>query len=249
LKKILAVAAILLSVCAPVFSQPIIDDTETSIETQLAILRERQAGIRRAKTILETVFAFDGSTPDVRLSMPDMMDRLHGSYAPWNRRISINSRRQASSYATLITFHEVGHWFDNRVLAPKFLPGAAESVFASETRVPEMAAYRAAIKNSRTYRGLQSLLDSKNTEKGSARETYLKYVMSDSEMFARAFCAYMAAKSNDAEIQRQMQIFTENDWPWNGAFYPNDFKPIEKAFDDLFSKNGWIKPTETEISN
>jgi hypothetical protein len=249
LKKFFAAFAILISVCAPVFSQPIIDETETSIETQLAILRERQAGIRRAKTILETVFAFDGSTPDVRLSMPDMKDRLHGSYAYWNRLIAINNRHQASSYAALITFHEVGHWFDNRVLAPRFLPGAPESVFASETRAPEMAAYRAAIKNSRTYRGLQSLLESKNTAKNSAREAYLKYVMSDSEMFARSFCAYVAAKSNDAEIQRQMKIYTENDWPWNGAFYPDDFKPIEKSLDELFSKNGWLKPAKNQTTN
>lgn len=231
--------------CAPLAAQ-INDDTDRSVDQAIAVLRGRQADVRRAKAILERVFVFPAGVTPVTLTLPDMPDRMHGSFNPYLRIIRINNRPQVSSYAALITFHEAGHWFDNQVLAPRLVPGAGPVTFASEKNAPSLSAWHAAIKKTKTWAGLQQLLKSPNTAKGSDREAYLKYVTAPDEMWARSFCYYVARKSGDPEILADLATYTQSDWPWNGGWYPDDFKTVERAMDELFAKHGWLKAAKKE---
>ena len=71
---------------------------------------------------------------------------------------------------------------------------------------------------------------------------YLRYLLRHDELWARSYAQYIAVKSGDttllkelAETRAEKNLYNQKQWS------EDDFKPILKAMDALFTTLGWIK--------
>lgn len=153
--------------------------------------------------------------------------------------------------------HEAGHFIDQQWLGRHF--GAeryGRDMYASKhaDRIPELQRWHQAVKGSRAYQQLTELAQlgkARQTVKmvvnGSERDiipdrTYLRYVMTDHELFARSYSQYIATKSQYPPMLAELE--RERD-PSRSAYHAtqwadDDFEPIAEAFDDLFEQLGGL---------
>lgn len=67
------------------------------------------------------------------------------------------------------------------------------------------------------------------------------YFQSQNELFARAYAQYIGVKSGNKSIQNGVKSVGEGTTYLGAAQWSDtDFKPIEKAMDNLFAEMGWI---------
>lgn len=120
--------------------------------------------------------------------------------------------------------HEVGHWLDYEGLGPYRRATNARAL------APEVLS---AIDASRAVKNLERTLP-----KGSRRT----YILSDVEKWARAYSQFVAVRSGDAEMIREVALWrsgTIGREP-DGLWEDDDFKPIAAAFETAFRRLGWL---------
>jgi hypothetical protein len=88
--------------------------------------------------------------------------------------------------------------------------------------------------------------DRKGTFTYTADTGYVKYLLEPREQFARAYSQYIADKSGDTKMKSELDSIRANKKEKNRIYYhdqwdDDDFKPISKAFDDLFLELNWVK--------
>jgi len=184
-----------------------------------------------------------------------------GYFAPATREVRLTQKglKYGDAYRRSIVTHEAGHALDNgfvRMIVDDLkLPETASRGFVSELphnvvgleQVSEDirdAVYGIfkvmdAIKESRTFRGLTDLT-ARKVKEGKITSDQREYVLSDKELFARAYSQYIAAKRDRAlfsDDAYKLERSVGTQW----ADY--DFAPIERAFDDLFKTTGLAKQT------
>jgi hypothetical protein len=134
--------------------------------------------------------------------------------------------RQYGSHPELTTIHEIGHFIDLDGIGSK-------GEFAS--RSGDLKDILEAIKNSKLYKGLRNLYSSAVT---AHERKYYKYLLDHRELWARAYAQYIAEKSADPLLLKQVSnIIKDNP---NRQWAESDFEPIKKAIDELFTKLGWL---------
>jgi hypothetical protein len=186
----------------------------------------------------------------------------------------LNLSTTGSALHPLMTIsHEVGHWLDNMAVAkgPGAKPkvetvkvfkrkrgggierpevtrlAIQDNAPAGYTRigqhtssdrhnaVPEVKALKDAIAASRSY---STIYANRRLIHNSA------YYLKPEEAYARAYSQYIATKSQDPTMLRELANMRTSDAKagierqWDEA----DFRPILQAFDKLFASLGWIKP-------
>lgn len=182
---------------------------------------------RDLRTLLATIDAVhgDGVLPSVpiRWGIPD-----DGAVAAYKTSadlahsvsLTIDSSRERWLLAAI---HEVGHLLDHRGID-------TSDGFASGDNLL-LEAWRSAARSSEAYQWLES-------EFGP--ETYLTRY---EEVWARSYAQWVATRSNDATLLRQIVQSRGTD-PESPDVYrqwaPADFEPIGAAIDDLFRRLEWI---------
>jgi hypothetical protein len=179
----------------------------------------------------------------------------------------------------ITVWHEVGHFLDHKAFGQ---PGGAfatdSGALASREQREAFTKLKNAISNSQARKTLDLWRDRALYGRqldgdgviplGVTRgRTYLNYLTTDRESFARAYAQYMVVTSMNAEALaalRRMQAASTtgpvarntrfnsksiihadvpdpNSWDYPWQWQDADFEPIRAAFDELFRTMGWRK--------
>ena len=151
----------------------------------------------------------------------------------------------------MVTAHEIGHFLDYNGL-----PGGGLSSYSSDAAGKRMRLLLQEIKKTDTYKAIaREQRQAKKDAAGAtgalklqyeALEEYYLYLLRPREMFARAYAQYVAWRSGDEMMLRQIDrvLASQNDnekitqWPYA------EFLPFIYRFDTLFEEQGWLTRTK-----
>lgn len=191
----------------------------------------------------------DGPLPDIKFHKLPASGSNLAFYSPHENSASqphIALRKY--DHGELSIVHEVGHWLDHMAFGPTasarepFRNAGSGVVFEAKLRSsfgsygPEFDAFRQAVKASEAYRFIQS--DFRLT--ASSRE----YLLSEHELFARAYAQFIAKESGDPILLRQVEealakaaagSYTKSQWDWN------DFGLVSESIREIFKARGWMR--------
>lgn len=150
-------------------------------------------------------------------------------------RIGISA---SGKHKELTLAHEIGHFLDHQAI------GTAGQ-FASQTS--KMKAVKEAIAETSAHKALKAIASKGEIElNGAAHKLtptlrkHINYLLSDEEVWARAYAQYIAQKSGNAAMKSQLSaILKAPTWAIK-QWTDEDFAPIAKAIDELFRSLGWI---------
>lgn len=157
----------------------------------------------------------------------------------------------------MVAAHEIGHALDFYLVDPPSVAmygRAAEDRFASKrawaggsgteqgkavTNVMNAIASTGAYQDIGFYSGkkVRSKTQSGDFIEWTPDSGFIDYLASPSEGFARGYAQYVATRSGNAAMKRDLDWLREGELSgyWNDA----DFEPVAKAFDNLFEVQGW----------
>jgi len=134
--------------------------------------------------------------------------------------------------------HEIGHLLD--IEAFDF-----RGMRSSEIR-RDLAEWWEAIRQSRMYRELMRLKESLRERDQPASRVIDEYYAAPRELFANSYAQYIATKTGDEELKRELQqlktgtvIGLRGEYQVPVQWDEDDFQPIAEAFDKLFKRLGW----------
>jgi hypothetical protein len=149
----------------------------------------------------------------------------NGTFFAGQDRIGVSAD---SPWPRMTAAHEIGHLLDYQAL------GEA-GAFASKSD-PAFAEWRAAVDATAAIKAIdKGIVDGKPIYNAA-------YYLKPLEIWARSYAQYIATRSGDAEMLKQLNLI--RDIPeigtliqWSDA----DFAPVATAIDKLFRAKGWIK--------
>jgi hypothetical protein len=151
--------------------------------------------------------------------------------------------------------HEVGHFLDysgiSRRLTEQNLSTIPEGAnwtrnFASHSNLPIMDAWRQAVQATPTYQRLLEARDASTITRGTLTipndPAYAQYMLSEQEIFARAYAQYVTTRSGNQEARRDLAYLQEQarreTYPWQ--WQDDEFQAIAQSMDDIFRALGWL---------
>jgi hypothetical protein len=153
--------------------------------------------------------------------------------------ITMNPRRNERD-RRLYLWHELGHYIDDRWLGGDRGYGSERA--ARNLPIPaaglELQELMDLVQSSEVARQLRELREDPNANWGA-----IDYLLRGREIFARAFSQYVATKLDDREVAGVLTGYAGHE-KTRGTSYlqwtPEEFRPIEAAFDRLFARLGWL---------
>ena len=166
----------------------------------------------------------------------------------------------------LAALHEIAHFLDFKGLETG---SSGTGTFSSKRMLlkdhpefteAELQDLHAAITGSASYQKLLEYRKKKQvqTTKKDGGMTYnidqnhVEYLLSSEEIFARAYCQYVATRSGNEALRKQIADtrlpggatsiggMTKDSLKYPEYWSPSDFEPIGKAMDEVFQKQGWL---------
>jgi hypothetical protein len=151
-------------------------------------------------------------------------------------------------YPLLTVAHESGHWLD-----AVGIPGGRTEMGKNRDydHDEHFKGVFAALKASQAYKSLhQARRDLQAEGRGGQDDLggFVDYLLAPHEVWARAYAQWVATRSRDRDMMKDLNVYRA--WkPEPGAGNPDladqwqdeDFAPIGKAIDAMFTKLGWIK--------
>jgi hypothetical protein len=206
--------------------------------------------IRSTVDLVNSVHS-DGNLPQIPLKVTSTHGRLgHYMYdGRTGKPIEIGVSRK-SDHPKITTSHEIGHFLDGQAWGRPGTPGHGNS--DKDKRVVEK--YRKLHKTMQDSNAIKLLRnevpnqtytvdfgDTKRTY--NADRKYASYLLRSDEQFARAYSQYIAVKSGDKDMLGEIDRIRnrKSNIDYHEQWDNDDFEPIKKSFDDLFSELGWIE--------
>jgi hypothetical protein len=144
--------------------------------------------------------------------------------------------KPSGSRPELTLSHEIGHMLDHLGLGPS--KGIAGSINPG-VYMPE---WRTAVRNSSAVRRLQTL---RETGGVGVDVEGIKFALRNDELWARSYAQYIATKSGNTTLRRQVSDVLEGTgWSKDQQWSDEDFADIAAAIDRLFADKGWLKVVE-----
>lgn len=188
----------------------------------------------------------DGELPDIpitRSSAKSFLGQYSSTYGgkPVEIKISIKGDHPETTI-----LHEIGHFLDHQALGNK-------GIFVSEGSSDLVKGWQKAVQESSAFKKLAAMLSDPSlftkevtvsdgfSYKVAPDTRHLRYLYRGREAFARSYAQYIATKSNDPLLKSQIAIEAADEMYGARQWADDDFKPIAKAFDEMFKKLGWIK--------
>jgi SPP1 gp7 family putative phage head morphogenesis protein len=193
---------------------------------------------RRAAELIDSVHT-DGVLPQIPVKIARLRQGVEGRYR-MSQGQPVDIEFRAKGGTPLFTAaHELGHFIDHVGIDPRV---KFPSLGASAVLDPWMQAVKnsSAFKTLRDYRA--NPLANVDGKLIAISPGYITYALDPRELFARSYSQYIAIRSGDAamlaELSRERAggdapIYLPMQWE------DDDFAPIAKAFDEVFSKLGW----------
>lgn len=136
--------------------------------------------------------------------------------------------RHSGPWPELTMVHETGHLLDLTAITGK---GSVATLTKDAVIQPVIQAIKATAK----FKELQAVRAASSSPR---QRKFYDYLMTDIELWARAYAQFIAIKSPSAELKRQLQssLQQEPHKQWTDA----DFAPVQAEIETLFKKLGWI---------
>lgn len=139
--------------------------------------------------------------------------------------------------------HEMGHWLDVSAIGTKYR-------WASEGH-QAMRAAMDAIRGSKAAKQIQQVKESGVLTKADGTTVklvdrfaaHVDYLLSDRELWARAYAQYIATRSGDTLMKKELESMLKlaDHKLLHKQWFADDFKPIAEAIDELFRTKGWME--------
>lgn len=205
--------------------------------SQALLVSQGAGAVKRVLDIIDAVHR-DGQLPKlpvVTISSPTTAGKYTG------RELKINLQEDRFD---LVTVHEIGHFLDHRGI------GSPHHLASRKSRL--LAEWRRAVENTRAVSSLARLKTRRTGEIELADGTkiprpvnvrYVKYLLDRPELFARSYAQYIAARSGDAQLLKQLDEIRHNraDLYRARQWETDDFAPVMEALDNLMVRLGWQK--------
>lgn len=186
--------------------------------------------------IRETLRCIDrihGATGLPRLSViGTQTSPSYGRYHPPTETEAAHIEILATGPTPRITFlHEMGHLWDH------FLGGFSE--FASHNAASPLGPVVEALKQTNAYARLDEAAHRHETR--LRQRVYVsEYLLSNHELWARAYAQYIATRSNDATLLEEIdRVRAEPDYDQYRQWSGEDFSDVADAIDSALQKIGW----------
>ena len=204
--------------------------TSSSLKTPVSAGITPSRGIKNVITyvtkLIDSVHG-DGKLPGCPATLNNTMNPL-GSFT-YGFAIKIEIKVKNNNHPELTAVHEIGHYLDYFGLNKE--PG--EIRMTDSFNLPKVKALLDAMKNTMTI--------VEGAKYYSYNPSYQSYYLRDREIFARAYAQYIATKSGDALLIKQLKE-SQNATSAKYLQWPDsEFRDILKAMDDLMEDNGWLK--------
>lgn len=198
-----------------------------------------------AETALDAINVVhkDGQLPTIPVKVNAKRSE-HGAFArhAGTGKSAFVSLSRFGDHPELTFVHETGHFLDWEVLGPAGKYGS-ESLALTDLMqtIKGSAAIQEIERLSQQY--TVEIEVKGHTIKYPIDRTYLRYLLSGREQFARAYAQYIAVRGQNATLLTQLQEMRER-MPFVSLYYPKqweeeDFAPIAEKFDTLFESLGW----------
>lgn len=188
-----------------------------------------------AKTVFDAISSVhgDGKLHPIPIKTSSAT-RYYGQFSSFpNQPIKITlSTSSEGAHPELTLAHEIGHFLDNDAF-----PKEAGNRYASDGSANQK---------------VKNLMDALNASEavkwidsnGSSQDK--KYYLKPTEMVARSYAQYVAVKSGNATMLDQVGtiIASNSDVYQHTQWTEADFRPIMKAYDELFEEIGWLEKNE-----
>lgn len=166
---------------------------------------------------------------NVRIKEGGRATGIEGRYDPILKNITIY---KTTKQKALTTAHELGHSVACQALSSCNMSG------------PRFKDLRRSIQNSRSFQRWKEaertgIIPLGKLFRGRVSPQFMRYFVSDREVFARAYAQYIGQKSGNRSIMDDLA--RENKTPWPRQWKPEEFGPIQVEFDRLFEAEG-LKP-------
>jgi hypothetical protein len=184
----------------------------------------------------------DGRLPVIPITNAPARARYFGAFhhRPGGDGVKI-SIRAGGSHKELTLAHEIGHFLDL-----DGTPGVGFASHGSDTFKPWIDA----VEKSDAVSGLRKLMSGRSRLKlpgGSqhivARD-YVRYLLEPHEMWARSYAQWVAVRSGDAVMLRQIESIRSEDLMGEVAYTrqwgDNDFEKVADAIDEVMGRLGWM---------
>ncbi|MBK8184282.1 MAG: hypothetical protein IPK63_15945 [Candidatus Competibacteraceae bacterium] len=198
----------------------------------------------------------DGQLPEIPIKTTNMKN-AYGQYVyrGVNTPVEIRMAGAHGEYHEMTLAHEVGHFLDNVGFTDKrFDTLRMRPEGFSSPGAASFESWRNSVKSSTMY---QKLLEMKANPSAYSRtevreingverdivisvnKRYINYVLDETELFARSYAQYIAVRSGDDVLLRQLKELQGNFVPTQWA--DDEFDGIAAAMDELFRGVGWIQ--------
>lgn len=215
------------------------DALELELRTSTRAQRERLTELTSALEAISRVHR-TGAMPRIPLQDKGLRGGTMGAYAFSGfgpARIVINPKAPTPR---ITLAHEIGHFLDNTVLNTS----GNRRAFGSVSN-PDMRPLMDAIKGTENYKTLQTVHNSRGVFTAADGRVVqyprsaTQYLMSDEELFARAYSQFIAEESGDQALMDELGMelaspLIPTQWT------REDFAPVRRAFQALFRKAGWM---------
>jgi len=168
----------------------------------------------------------DGGLPQLRFDEATISGGPQARYSYDQRLIEVDPAKSAPHFALV---HEIGH-------AIAYALG--DGSFASATNDPALRHWRDAIYGSQGY---LRILDYADRITSLAEAEYVNYAIRNSELWARSYAQYIAARSEDRVLL--LQLRNRQDYKPEELqlqWHDEDFEDIASAIDGYFRLVTWI---------
>jgi len=151
--------------------------------------------------------------------------------------------KENAPHVEMTAIHEIGHYLDHS--------GIGKPKRMSSQTDPIMDEWKTVVKNSAAYKKLLAIYDQGYVDverlgvmyrwRDPKVRSHFKYLLSDEELWARSYAQYIALKTDDPVLRKQLEEMLKNKIEGDSQWSDADFEPIAKEIDKLFTKIGWIK--------
>ena len=185
---------------------------------------------QRVVEIIDKVHG-DGALPQIPLNASTAKDRMRPgmqgkySYIPANDRAAQIVIKGSGDHREMTIAHEIGHFLDHQ--------GFAGRGFSSAGREHPVARIVSALQNTETMKA-----PLRSATQMAMNRRYINYWVQREEIWARAYAQYIANKSGDAAMRKQLTAMQEKQY--YGQWTDEEFLPVQNMIDELFQELGWI---------
>jgi len=131
----------------------------------------------------------------------------------------------------LTTAHELGHYFDHRVL------GVGNAMGSELMTSPAMQRWLAAAQSSPE---IQRLLALQTSTSNTAMANHLKYLTERAEIWGRSYAQWVATRSGDRVMLAEVDHWLSSPDPWTADRQWSNFDPIADAIDEVMRERGLL---------